>query len=202
MLELSWKGTKALKLADGSTRKFLMDEDEVILRGERETSEVRVFLIERIKNGGWLSRSLRRGRVSHRLRAVPRKTSTSSAALKVNSLIHWILPVPFHSKRGSCFGGCPRRCWLLCRRERFLTLSNFSNKVQSAFDIWILLCWSFAYTGCSAEVRRILIIGLLGLNFHRLCVEDDEVKRHTKIFRRVGGWDQFELIDLCSEINL
>jgi fumarylacetoacetase len=32
MLELAWKGTKPLALADGSTRKFLLDGDEVTMR--------------------------------------------------------------------------------------------------------------------------------------------------------------------------
>ncbi len=33
MLELSWRGTRAVELGDGITRKFLQDEDEVIIRG-------------------------------------------------------------------------------------------------------------------------------------------------------------------------
>lgn len=33
MLELSWKGTKPIKLNDGTTRKFLQDHDEVIISG-------------------------------------------------------------------------------------------------------------------------------------------------------------------------
>ncbi|XP_003225949.1 fumarylacetoacetase [Anolis carolinensis] len=33
MLELSWKGTKAINLGDGQTRKFLQDGDEVIITG-------------------------------------------------------------------------------------------------------------------------------------------------------------------------
>lgn len=33
MLEISWKGTKPISLPDGSERKFLADEDEVIIRG-------------------------------------------------------------------------------------------------------------------------------------------------------------------------
>ncbi len=33
MLELTWRGTKPLKLADGSERKFLLDGDTVIMRG-------------------------------------------------------------------------------------------------------------------------------------------------------------------------
>lgn len=34
MLELSWKGTKPVRMNDGSTRKFLQDNDEVIIRGK------------------------------------------------------------------------------------------------------------------------------------------------------------------------
>ncbi|GFG37497.1 hypothetical protein Cfor_09559 [Coptotermes formosanus] len=33
MLELSWKGTKPIQLKDGNTRKFLQDNDEVIITG-------------------------------------------------------------------------------------------------------------------------------------------------------------------------
>lgn len=34
MLELSWKGTKAIDLGNGQSRKFLLDGDEVIITGE------------------------------------------------------------------------------------------------------------------------------------------------------------------------
>lgn len=34
MLELCWKGTQPIKLRDGSMRKFLQDEDEVVLTGK------------------------------------------------------------------------------------------------------------------------------------------------------------------------
>lgn len=34
MLELSWKGTRAIELGNGQTRKFLLDGDEVIITGE------------------------------------------------------------------------------------------------------------------------------------------------------------------------
>ena len=34
MLELSWKGTRAVELGNGHTRKFLLDGDEVIMTGE------------------------------------------------------------------------------------------------------------------------------------------------------------------------
>lgn len=42
MLELSWKGTKPLTLADGSERKFINDNDTVIMRGHCEKEGVRV----------------------------------------------------------------------------------------------------------------------------------------------------------------
>ena len=42
MLELTWKGTKPLKMKDGSERKFLQDGDTVILRGYCENGEVRI----------------------------------------------------------------------------------------------------------------------------------------------------------------
>lgn len=34
LLELSWKGTKAIELGKGQTRTFLLDGDEVIITGE------------------------------------------------------------------------------------------------------------------------------------------------------------------------
>ncbi|XP_037091463.1 fumarylacetoacetase-like [Pollicipes pollicipes] len=42
MLELSWRGSKPLTLADGGSRKFLQDGDEVIMRGFCEREGVRV----------------------------------------------------------------------------------------------------------------------------------------------------------------
>lgn len=42
MLELAWKGTKPIKLSDGSERKFLEDGDTVIMRGYAEKDGVRV----------------------------------------------------------------------------------------------------------------------------------------------------------------
>lgn len=42
MLELSWKGTKPLKLSDGSERKFIQDHDTVIMRGYSAKEGVRV----------------------------------------------------------------------------------------------------------------------------------------------------------------
>jgi fumarylacetoacetase len=42
MLELAWKGTKPLKMADGSERKFIQDHDTVIMRGHCEKAGVRI----------------------------------------------------------------------------------------------------------------------------------------------------------------
>ena len=42
MLELSWKGTKPLKMNDGSERKFILDGDTVIMKGHCEKDGVRV----------------------------------------------------------------------------------------------------------------------------------------------------------------
>lgn len=42
MLELSWKGTRPIAMPDGSTRTFLNDGDEVVLRGWGERDGVRV----------------------------------------------------------------------------------------------------------------------------------------------------------------
>lgn len=42
MLELSWRGTKPLKMPDGSERKFINDGDQVILSGSAENSDVRI----------------------------------------------------------------------------------------------------------------------------------------------------------------
>jgi len=42
MMELSWKGTKPLKLNDGSERKFINDNDTVILRGYCQNDTVRI----------------------------------------------------------------------------------------------------------------------------------------------------------------
>jgi len=42
MLELTWKGTKPLKMKDGSVRKFLENGDTVILRGHCENDQVRI----------------------------------------------------------------------------------------------------------------------------------------------------------------
>ncbi len=42
MLEITWKGTKPVTLADGSERKFIADNDTVIMRGHAEKNGVRV----------------------------------------------------------------------------------------------------------------------------------------------------------------
>jgi len=42
MLELAWKGTKPLKMKDGSERKFILDNDTVIMRGHCEKNGVRI----------------------------------------------------------------------------------------------------------------------------------------------------------------
>lgn len=42
MLELTWRGSKPLKLSDGSERKFINDGDTVILRGYGERDGVRI----------------------------------------------------------------------------------------------------------------------------------------------------------------
>lgn len=42
MLELTWGGTKPLKLSDGSERKFIEDNDTIIMRGFCQKEEIRV----------------------------------------------------------------------------------------------------------------------------------------------------------------
>lgn len=42
MLELAWKGTKPLKMKDGSERKFIQDGDTIIMRGHCEKDGVRI----------------------------------------------------------------------------------------------------------------------------------------------------------------
>ena len=42
MLELTWGGKEPITLNDGSTRTFINDLDNVILRGYCETSEVKI----------------------------------------------------------------------------------------------------------------------------------------------------------------
>src|SRR5690606_7619875 len=42
MLEISWKGTKPIAMPDGSERKFILDNDTVIMRGFAQKNGVRV----------------------------------------------------------------------------------------------------------------------------------------------------------------
>ena len=42
MLELTWKGSKPIKMADGSERKFIHDGDTVIIRGYSEKNGIRI----------------------------------------------------------------------------------------------------------------------------------------------------------------
>jgi len=42
MLELTWKGTKPIKMKDGSERKFINNGDSVILRGYCKNDQVRI----------------------------------------------------------------------------------------------------------------------------------------------------------------
>ncbi len=42
MLELAWKGTKPLQLNDGTERKFILDNDTVIMRGHCESNGIRI----------------------------------------------------------------------------------------------------------------------------------------------------------------
>ena len=42
MLEISWKGTKTVPMKDGSERKFINDNDTVIMRGYAENEGVRI----------------------------------------------------------------------------------------------------------------------------------------------------------------
>jgi len=42
MLELTWRGTKPLRLADGTERKFLNDNDTIIIKGFSEKNGIRV----------------------------------------------------------------------------------------------------------------------------------------------------------------
>jgi fumarylacetoacetase len=42
MLELAWKGTRPIKLNDGSERKFLQDGDTVTMRGYCEKDGLRI----------------------------------------------------------------------------------------------------------------------------------------------------------------
>ncbi|MEN9700335.1 MAG: fumarylacetoacetase [Bacteroidota bacterium] len=42
MLELAWKGTKPIALSDGSERKFILDQDTVIMRGYCQNDQIRI----------------------------------------------------------------------------------------------------------------------------------------------------------------
>ena len=42
MLEISWKGSKSVAMPDGSERKFILDNDTVIMRGFAQKNGVRV----------------------------------------------------------------------------------------------------------------------------------------------------------------
>ena len=42
MLELTWRGTNPIKLKDGSERKFINDNDTVIIKGHCQKGSVRV----------------------------------------------------------------------------------------------------------------------------------------------------------------
>jgi fumarylacetoacetase len=42
MLELTWKGTKPIKMSDGTERKFIDDGDTVIMRGYCKNEEIRI----------------------------------------------------------------------------------------------------------------------------------------------------------------
>ena len=42
MLELAWKGTRPVKMADGSERKFINDNDTIIMRGYGIKGDLRI----------------------------------------------------------------------------------------------------------------------------------------------------------------
>jgi fumarylacetoacetase len=42
MLELTWRGSKPLKMSDGTERKFIEDGDTVLMRGFGEYQGVRI----------------------------------------------------------------------------------------------------------------------------------------------------------------
>ena len=42
MLELAWKGTTPITLSDGSQRKFILDNDTVIMRGYAGNDVIRI----------------------------------------------------------------------------------------------------------------------------------------------------------------
>ena len=42
MLEISWKGTKPISMPDGSSRKFINDNDTVIKKGFSDNNGIRI----------------------------------------------------------------------------------------------------------------------------------------------------------------
>ena len=48
MLELAWKGTKPIKLSDGTERKFIHDNDTIIMRGYAQNQHLRIGFGEAI----------------------------------------------------------------------------------------------------------------------------------------------------------
>ena len=42
MLEISWQGTKSIKMPDGSQRKFIADNDTIIMTGFAEKDGVKI----------------------------------------------------------------------------------------------------------------------------------------------------------------
>jgi fumarylacetoacetase len=42
MLEISWKGTKPVSMPDGTERKFIQDNDTVVMRGYSQKDAVRI----------------------------------------------------------------------------------------------------------------------------------------------------------------
>jgi fumarylacetoacetase len=42
MLEITWRGTKPVKMKDGSERKFINDHDTVIMRGYCKNENIRI----------------------------------------------------------------------------------------------------------------------------------------------------------------
>ena len=49
MLELSWGGTKTIKLNNGETRKFLLNNDSIILQGFAQNKNIKIGFGE-VKN--------------------------------------------------------------------------------------------------------------------------------------------------------
>ena len=55
MLELCWKGSRTVNLAEGVTRKFLQDGDEVILTGKNMPRTFNVLQVFLLFEGGFTS---------------------------------------------------------------------------------------------------------------------------------------------------